>query len=182
MTKQRRLPFVIVLTVSFALAASACSVEEVLPLPNCVNGDSALIVAQSVPTAEWVPCLESLPPGWEKSTMNVNEDGTVITFDSDRAGSNAAVGRFFETCDLGEAVQVRSEHESAERFEFVERVTPGFRARRFYVFEGGCASWEFDFDDGAPAALSIELVDAFTLYSRAELNEGIRSSFIDAEL
>ena len=182
MTKRRCLRLVMVLAVSFALAASACSVEEVLPLPNCATGESALIVAQSVPTAEWVPCLESLPPGWEKSTVNINEDGTVITFDSDRAGSNAAVARFFESCDLGEAVQVRSEHQSAERFEFIERVTPGFRARRFYVFEGGCTTWEFDFDDGAPAALSIELVDAVTLYSRADLNEKLRASFIDKEL
>jgi len=182
MTKRRCLRLVIVLAVSIAMATSACSVEEVLPLPNCVDGESALIVAQSVPTAEWIPCLESLPPGWEKTTVNVDEDGTVITFDSDRAGSNAAVVHYFETCELGDSVQVSSEYPNAARFEFIEQVTPGFRATRRYVFEGGCLTWEFDFDDGAPSALSILLVDAFTLYSRADLNENIRTSFIDAEL
>ena len=39
--------------------------------------------------------------------------------------------------------------------EYIEQVDPSFRAQRFYAFDGGCGWWDFDFDEGAPAALAI---------------------------
>ena len=44
-------------------------------------------------------------------------------------------------------------------FEYADEPTvePGFEASRFYRFPGGCVTWEFDFDDDAPSAMSVEL-------------------------
>ena len=162
-----------------AVSGSACAVEEVLPEPSCAAGGSVILAAQSVPTAELVPCFEPLPAGWDVASVTIDQDGTVVRFDSDRAGEWAATFRYGSTCELDGAVPAPSEFEQTERYELVERVTPSLRARRFYPFSGGCAWWSFDFDDGAPAALAVELGDRLDLVPRDELNRSIRETFID---
>ena len=168
--------------IALLVSTMACSVEEALPAPDCVEGGSTLIVAQSVPSAELVPCLDSLPDGWTVDAVSIDQDGTIIRFDSDRAGSGAAELRFAETCDVDDAVPRPSDIDGAVRFDRPERLEPGFREQRFYVFAGGCIWWEFDFDDGASSTLSIGLGDRLELWSRAALNESIRETFIDEEL
>lgn len=163
-------------------AAAGCSLEDALPPPDCEQGESGLIVAQSVPGAELIPCLGPLPTGWEASSVTIDQGGTEILFDSDRAGTGAARLEYRASCDRGEAVAVPSDQEGADTFEYVERLRPGFRADRLYVFPGGCVRWRFDFDAEASAVLSIELQDRLTLISRDALNASIRESFIDEEL
>ncbi|MDH3753721.1 MAG: hypothetical protein OEU32_07595 [Acidimicrobiia bacterium] len=163
------------------LVAAACSVELATPPPGCAGG-SGLIAAQSVPTAEQIPCFEDLPEGWSFATVNVNQNGTVVRLDSDRAGTTAATLRFEENCDLGAAVAVPSNVDEVERFDFIERLEPSFRAQTYYVFDGGCVTLEFDFDRGASATESVALDDIVAFVSRQDLNESIRESFIDEEL
>ena len=165
-----------------AASASSCSVEDSQPMPSCEEGGTANIGAQSVPTAELVPCLDPLPAGWEVDNVRIDQDGMIVRFDSDRAGDDAAVFHYTATCDIGDAVSAPSEQEGAERFEDVERIEPGFRAQRYYLFEGGCIWWEFDFDDDATAALAIDLGDRLQTITRDALNEIVRESFIDVEL
>jgi len=165
-----------------SLIAAACSVEETLPLPHCSEGGSGLIAAQSVPTADLVPCLTGLPDGWELDSVTINQDGTVVRLDSDRAGDGSARLRYAEECDLEGAISVPANLEGAERFELIVEVEPRFRASRFYVFPGGCVWWEFNFAAGATSALSVELGDYLMLLTRVSVNEGIRKGFIDEEL
>jgi hypothetical protein len=177
-----RLAAVTAVSLTVVLIGVACSTEQAMPLPDCFEGGSGLIVAQSVPSADYVPCTEGLPTGWSKASVEIDQDGTVITFDSDRAGTSAARLHFAEICDVGDAVLVPSDKEETVRFDRPERLEPGFREQRYYVFLGGCVWWEFDFDDGVAASLSIELADRVDLISRVDINEGIRQSFIDEEL
>jgi hypothetical protein len=161
---------------------AGCSVEEAMPVPYCQREGSALIVTQSVPTAGLVPCFDSVPAGWEVDTVAIDQDGTEVTLNSDRAGTGAARLRFEDGCDVGEAIAVPSDQDGADQFEFIEAVEPGFQAQRYYVFDGGCAWWDFDFDDEAPAALSIELGGQMTLITRDAITENVRRTFIDEEL
>ena len=177
-----RLLLLTALALLISLISAGCSVDETLPFPDCIEGGSALIAAQSVPTADLVPCLTGLPNGWDLDSVTINQDGTVVRLDSDRAGDGAAHLRFAEECDLGGAISVPGTLDGAERFELIERVEPGFRASRFYVFRGGCAWWDFDFVAGATSALSVEVGDYLSLVTRVSINEGIRESFIDEEL
>lgn len=160
---------------------AGCSIEDAQPIPDCLEGDSTSIVAQSVPTAQLVPCFDPLPAGWDVENVRIDQEGTIIRFDSDRAGDDAAIFRYADTCELGQAVSAPSEHEGAERYEHIERIDPGFRAQRYYVFEGGCIWWQFDFDDEATAALSIELGDRLRIVTRDDFNDAIRD-FIDEPL
>ncbi len=168
--------------VATVLFGTACAVEEHTSLPHCLEGGSGLIVAQSVPTGEYIPCLMQLPAGWEAGTVRVDQSGTEISFDSDRAGIEAARLNYEESCELGDAVSSPSDKDGAERFDRPERLLPGFRERWFYVFPGGCVWWTFDFDDGISSNLAVELSDQLELLSRVDVNTNIRDSFIDEEL
>lgn len=159
-----------------------CSVDESIPPPTCVGGGSHLIVAQSVPGANQVPCLEALPEGWSVTSVSVNQDRTIITFDSDRAGSNAAKLRLDPSCDVGGAVSSASEFDAAERFDLIEQLAPGFRASRFYRFDGGCVTWLFDFDEDASATEAVAVGDSLSLIPRQDLSDALRDSFVDEEL
>lgn len=160
-----------------------CSVRDTLVGPHCSGHTSALIAAQSVPTATLLPCFESLPAGWEMASVEINQSGTRVMLDSDRAGASAAEFNFAATCTVAAgAVSTPSDRADAERFDAIERISPSFRGTRYYLFEGGCAWWRFDFDRGVPSALSIELDNAVTFFEREVVNDNLREEFIDADL
>ena len=165
-----------------AVGFTGCSVEQTLPPPHCEQSGSGLIVAQSVPTASQLPCLTDLPAGWSFATVRINEHHSTITMDSDRAGEGAAVLRFEDSCDVSGAASVPSELPPAERYDAIEQVRPSFRAERFYVFEGGCVFWTFDFDKGVSATESVAIGDGLALVSRAELQQSVSESFLDEEI
>jgi hypothetical protein len=166
----------------FVPVVVSCGLKEALPHPDCLAGDTAILAAQSVPGATLVPCFDRIPAGWEVDSVTIDQDGTVVRFDSDRAGTDAAVFRYTEVCDRAGAVSAPSEIRGANRYDLIERVAPAFRARRFYEFAGGCMWWEFDFDAGATAGLSIELGNQLSAVSRTEFNDSLRESFVDEDL
>lgn len=157
---------------------TGCSVEETLPGPSCSSGGSSLIVAQSVPSASQVPCFEFLPDGWSVAGVSVNQDRSVITLDSDRAGTGAATLRLDPACDVSAAVSAASEYPAAERFEDIRQLAPGFRASRFYRFTGGCITWHFQFDEEASATEAVALGEALRLIPRQELSDQLRATFV----
>lgn len=165
-----------------ALLATGCSIEDGQGEPRCEGGNTANIAAQSVPTASLVFCLEPLPDGWSVDNVRIDQDGTLIRLDSDRAGDDAAILHYTEACEVGDAVYTVSELDGAERYDLIEQVAPNFRAKRFYTFEGGCLWWEFDFAPEATSALSIELGDRLYTITRDEMNRAVRDSFIDEDL
>lgn len=162
---------------------TGCSVAEHLTAPFCEGqSSSAIIAVQSVPSATLVPCLDPLPAGWEVARTDIDETGTTVLLDSDRAGAGAARFHFVASCDPTGAIEVPSVHPDTARYELVHSVGPRFRSDRFHVFTGGCVWWEFDFDPEAPAALSVELGNTLQLASRQEVNAVLRETFVDAEL
>jgi hypothetical protein len=164
------------------LLAAGCSIENQQGEPRCDGGNTWNISAQSVPTASLVFCFDRLPDGWHVDNTQIDQDGTLIRFDSDRAGDDAAIFHYTATCEIGDAVYTVSDHEGADRYENIEQIPPGFRAQRYYTFEGGCLWWEFDFDGDATSSLSIELGDRLVTFTRDEMNAAVRESFIDEDL
>jgi hypothetical protein len=172
----------VVAALSLAFSVASCSVGDATPLPSCEQGDSALIAAQSVPTAQMLPCLEQLPLGWNVDAVDITQDGTTIRFDSDRAGHHAAELVFAEMCDPAGAAQQPNDQNGVERFALTERVEPGLRSKSFHVFEGGCVTWSFDFDNGVPRSELDELDDTLVLVPRSVIRDGLAESFIDRDL
>lgn len=169
--------------VSAVAFGAACSVAEHLAAPVCEGGSSSAIIAvQSVPTATLVPCLGRLPAGWTVARTTVDERGTSVVFDSDRAGAGAAQFHFAASCDTTDAVLAPPGFPGTVRYERIRSVAPNFRGDRFFVFNGGCVWWEFDFEDRAPAALSVELGNVLVMNDRQAVNDMVRETFVDAEL
>jgi hypothetical protein len=165
-----------------AFSAASCSVQDATPLPSCEQGDSALIAAQSVPTAQMLPCLMQLPLGWDVDAVDITQDGTTIRFDSDRAGHHAAELALAEACDPTGAAQQPNDQDGVERFTLTERVEPALRAKSFHVFDGGCVTWSFDFDNDVPRSELNELDDALVLLPRSVVSDDLVESFIDRAL
>ncbi len=145
--------------------------------PYCSGDGSAMLAAQSVPSADLIPCLGALPPGWEIETTRVNQDGTTVRFDSDRAGEEAVVFHFADECDTRGTVAVPSPDPRIERVDRVVRLEPDFVASWYYLVEGGCWWWDFDLVDGASATFAVEIDDTLSWFSRDELNALFSESF-----
>lgn len=164
-------------------ATVACSVAETMPAPHCTSDSSSvLIMAQSVPSASLLACFDPLPAGWEVKTVDIGHDGTTVVFDSDRAGDSAARFSYEATCDIGEATPTPSDLAGTNRYEWIRSVAPRFDAMRFYRFAGGCVTWEFDFDEDAPSAMSVELGSTLQLVDRRQVNEDFRRDFVGEDL
>jgi hypothetical protein len=115
----------------------------------CRKGDEdtpangVVLLAQSVPSATWVPCLEVIPLGWDVSGLEVTDEDARFWLDSNRDGTRAVEIRLDASCDTGGATRIPSDRDGMERWERVEQVTPEYEGTRYYVFEGGCISLVF---------------------------------------
>jgi hypothetical protein len=112
----------------------------------CREGDEGtpangvILLAQSVPTASYVPCLEVIPLGWDVSGLEASDEDAHFWLDSNRDGARAMEIRLDARCDTAGATKIPSDREAMERWERVTQVTPEYVGTRFYVFEGGCIS------------------------------------------
>jgi membrane-associated phospholipid phosphatase/tRNA A-37 threonylcarbamoyl transferase component Bud32 len=120
---------------------------------GCSDLEPLWLMAQSVPSAPLVPCVQFLPVGWRVADVAVNNGRSVITLDHDRAGKRAVVVRLTSSCDLAGATEVTSEQSGTRRYLRIDRTTPGFLATRTYAFPGGCISARIS----APAASGQQL-------------------------
>src|SRR5829696_2913585 len=73
---------------------------------RCDPHEPLLLMAQSVPTASLVPCIEILPVGWTLGDVVVGNGGSRFTMTSDRGG--VLVAELAASCDLNGAVELTS--------------------------------------------------------------------------
>lgn len=157
------------------VALSACSrlAEEVNP-PTCDPDESAnvlLLIAQAVPSASQVPCIASMPVGWDLDEMRMRSSEVILAFNTDRNGSRVLIMELRESCDPGDAEEVFSDEPAAQRFELVTQLTPRYVGKRFYTFEGGCLTLTFDVGGEDRGAVAAEAATALTLFPRDLGNE-----------
>jgi membrane-associated phospholipid phosphatase/tRNA A-37 threonylcarbamoyl transferase component Bud32 len=139
--------------------------------PQCDTGDVTVLVAQSVPSATKVPCVASMPAGWSLERVNIRRNRTRYWFDSDQAGESAleVTLQRRSVCDVSRATRVPSDEVGMQRYEQPGRLPPGFKSRRYYLFQGGCVTYDFDFDLEAPASLSLVADGAIDFQPRETL-------------
>jgi tRNA A-37 threonylcarbamoyl transferase component Bud32/membrane-associated phospholipid phosphatase len=122
-----------------AAVATPLGVKDV----GCADLEPLWLMAQSVPSASLIPCLQLVPADWTVAKVAVNNGRSVITLDHDRAGSGAMVVRLTASCDLAGATEVSSEQSGARRYLRVDRNSTEFSATRAYTFPGGCVTQRF---------------------------------------
>jgi hypothetical protein len=145
--------------------------------PTCGTGNLMILMAQAVPSATAVPCIDSLPAGWDLGGVRVRRDRATFWLDSDRGGSHAVEATLLRPadCTVAGATEVPSDELGMRRYERPERLPPNLRSTRYYVFPGGCITYRFTFAGSATAALMFDADRALASQPRAELVEAVRA-------
>ncbi len=168
------------LVAAVSLTGCASDTTATLRQPTCpVEGDdtasnAVVLMAQSVPTASWVPCLrpDILPGGWSYDTLDVRNNVSRFWLDSDRDGEMAIEVRLEESCTTAGTTEIPTDRDGMRRYERVTETDPEYHGKRYYVFDGGCITFVFKLTGkpgqtrGEPLALATQAVSAV---SRADL-------------
>ena len=143
----------------------------VYDLPSCGTGDTMILMAQAVPDAVVVPCLDSLPAGWEIGGTSIRRNKGSFWLSSDIAGSRAVevTLRPEGACDLEGATEIPSDEVGTRRYERPDEVRPALRTTRTYLFDGGCVTYDFAFAEDVPAELLFDADRALAFQPRSEL-------------
>ena len=108
---------------------------------DCARLEPLWLMAQSVPSASLVPCVEARLPGWTVANVAVNDGRSVMILDHDRAGDRALVVRLAATCDPSGVVERPSPTEDVRHYQRIESSTGEFMATWYDRFPGGCVTY-----------------------------------------
>jgi hypothetical protein len=159
-----------------SLAGCSSDTTATTEMPTCADAEdgtasnAVILMAQSVPTASWVPCLRTaLPLGWGFHHLDARNDVSVFSMDSDRDGQEAIKVRLTRSCDTSGSTEILSDREGMQRFERITRTTPHFEGERYYRFDGGCITFEFRLAGESRAEPLALATQAVGVISRADL-------------
>jgi tRNA A-37 threonylcarbamoyl transferase component Bud32/membrane-associated phospholipid phosphatase len=179
----RRVALAVFVVAGLALAASQAvslfTPAHDLPVsgrPTCGTGSLTVLVAQSVPAATQVPCVATLPAGWQHGGAHVERGRAEFWLDSDQGGDRAVTATLVprDDCDVSGAVPVPSDELGTERLERPDRLQPELRSTRYYLFPGGCVTYEFAFEGEAAPGLMFSAEQALAFQPRAELVDHVQ--------
>ena len=139
--------------------------------PTCGTDQTMVLMAQSVPDAVVVPCVDSLPAGWAVEGVSIRRNDGSFWLRSDIAGDRAVevTLRPEGSCPTDGATEQPSDEVGTTRFERPDSLRPSIRTTRTYLFEGGCVTYEFAFDDDVSADLLFDADRALAFQPREEL-------------
>jgi tRNA A-37 threonylcarbamoyl transferase component Bud32 len=146
--------------------------------PSCGTESLTMLVAQAVPGATQVPCVATLPAGWEHGGSHVERGRAEFWLDSDQGGDRAVTATLVpaDECDVVGAVPVPSDEVGTERFERPDRLRPELHGTRYYLFPGGCVTYEFAFDGDASPGLMFSAEQALGFQPRAKLVDHVQAT------
>ncbi len=141
--------------------------------PNCGTDDAMILMAQAVPTATAVPCVASLPAGWDVESVVIRRGQGSFRLDNERSADVEVTLRPPGTCPLDGVTEVPSDEVGVRRFEDPERLPPGLRSTRTYVLDGACVTYRFEFSGDTNASLMSVIDVAVGFLPRADLVEEV---------
>jgi len=148
--------------------------------PLCSVGDSGagngvILMAQSVPTAAWVPCIRTaIPLGWQFNYLEATDVVARFFLNSDRDGNNAVEVRLTPSCDTAGATPIASDREGMVRLERVTRMSPTYVGTRYYLFDGGCLTIDFRLAGDTPGEALALASQVVGVVSRTDLQAQVR--------
>jgi hypothetical protein len=136
--------------------------------PECRAGQRLALVAQSVPSAAYVPCVASLATGWQTAEFRAESGRTSFELTSDRSERPVDVD-FRRTCRIDDATPVAPRADGARTHVKLQSIAPRYAGTLYDVFPGGCVTYRFDFERGPHIALMADFQASIALYSRRAL-------------
>jgi hypothetical protein len=134
-----------------------------------------VLIAQAVPTASQLPCVELKPAGWTVTNVFVRNGRVRFALNSDRVGQEAVQVVLQQFCALGKVTRVPSDHPGTRRYQEVISIEPGQRYRGvvYYLFPGGCVTYHLDFRSDEQARPLGEVSLALGFVSRDALRQTV---------
>jgi serine/threonine protein kinase len=140
---------------------------EVTKPPDCGTGRAMILMAQAVDSASLLPCIATLPSGWDFGGAEFEDGLARFWLDADQAGDRAVTVTLTDGCNTNRGQELSTDERGTRRFDFPPTRQP-FRQSRMYLFDGGCATYDFAFPAGAPSALSSD-ADAALVFTPREV-------------
>ena len=142
-----------------------------------------ILMAQAVPTASQLPCVDLLPAGWSVGGIFVRNGRVRFSLDSDRVGTNAVRVVLEQFCTFGRVTRVPSDHPGTRRYQEVISIDPGrrYQGAIYYLFPGGCVTYRLDFRSDEQARPLGEVSLALGFVSRDALRQTL-SDFTDGKV
>ena len=142
-----------------------------------------VLIAQAVPTASQLPCVELTPAGWSVSGVFVRNGRVRFDLNSDRVGLQAVRVVLQQFCTLGEVTRVPPDHPGTRRYQEVISIEPGkrYQGAVHYLFPGGCVTYRLDFRSDEQARPLGEVSLALGFVTRDALRQTI-SDFTDGKV
>jgi hypothetical protein len=172
--RRRSPPVAAALAMAFLVPACATVGPSV---PECGTTRRLAIVAQSVPTASYVPCLASLAEGWEVTRFDAKSGHTRFSLVPDRGGGRHVDIELAARCDVAGATPEPARSPGARTYLRLNMISPRYAGTLYDVFAGGCVRYRFDFDRGPHIPLMEELRDAVALFPRRQLELALRRTY-----
>ena len=137
--------------------------------PSCGSSLRLALVAQSVPAAAYVPCLNPLPTGWTVSGFQVSSGQTHFSLHSSLAPGQPVVVRLLPGCDVTDSTASSPRAPGVSTYIRLVSIDPRYAGTLSDVFPGGCVTYAFSFRRGPHIGLIENFESAVTLYPRQQL-------------
>ena len=173
--------FRILVVVCLSLTLGACTSFVVQgAVPRCSAGDEVsdelILEAQSVPSAQLLPCLAELPPDWMVTEFQVRDGETSIGLSAQEGAGGVARATLTEDCDTSDATEEFSGRENTRLFVTLLRVgEDSLIGTDYYTFAGGCVTYSFELRGEGKGALHAEARSALDFTPRSSVEASIES-------
>jgi membrane-associated phospholipid phosphatase len=140
----------------------------ILDEPGCGTDNLMILMAQSVPSATSIPCVESIPVGWKITGVDVSSGQARFRLEADHNRLEVTL-RPPEACTFDERFEIPSDQVGMRRFVQPSQLPPDVRATTAHVFDGGCVTYRYSFEDQLGASLVATLDGALGFQPRSTL-------------
>jgi tRNA A-37 threonylcarbamoyl transferase component Bud32 len=118
--------------------------------PSCGTGTTMQLMAQSVPTAARVPCVEEVPIGWSTDTSTIVRDKAVFLLTTNSSSGTVTVTFALECPPSPDA------------------------STRVLPVEGGCVTYETNVPEGTPGVPSFDPGGGLSFVDRQEIVDAVQ--------
>jgi hypothetical protein len=126
-------------------------------------------MAQSVPTASWLPCVRALPVGFSFKQLQATDRGSHFSLNSGGEGTRALRVELASTCDLRDANETPSAQDGVRRYERIDDASFDYRGEWHFIFTGGCITYVFTLHGTTGAASADALSSSLGFVSRGTI-------------
>lgn len=175
------------LAVALALTLGGCGdvyigsdkPESVLGALQCTTGKrlisgALVLIAQSVPSASAIPCLDHAPPDWIMQEFDVSDRRGRVVLGYEPQQDQRLTVDVVPLCDPAGGTEVPSGVAGVRRFDRAVRSGSSVADQRYYVYPDACTILRFQLSGAVSGPLAADIGEAFSFVTRDEIDRRVR--------